>query len=179
MPEALGRLVAFLREKQILHRLGIVISLSIIAFAFYILFHIVKKIDPDKLLLALAKTDLHSVAWAALAVAAGYFTLTFYDLFALRTIGRNDVPYRIAALAGFTSYAVGHNVGASVFTGGAVRYRVYSAWNLDAIEVAKICFIAGPDILARQCRGARARHPLFTRKRFINCRWGSAARSRC
>jgi glycosyltransferase 2 family protein len=143
MPEALGRLVAFLREKQILHRLGVVISLSIIAFAFYILFHIVKKIDSVKLLHALRETDLHSVAWAALAVAAGYFTLTFYDLFALRTIGRNDVPYRIAALAGFTSYAVGHNVGASVFTGGAVRYRVYSAWNLDAIEVAKICFIAG------------------------------------
>ena len=69
--------------------------------------------------------------------------MTFYDLFALRTIGRKDVPYRIAALAGFTSYSIGHNVGASVFTGGAVRYRIYSAWGLDAIEVAKICFIAG------------------------------------
>ena len=30
-----------------------------------------------------------------------------------------------------------------VFTGGAVRYRVYSAWGLTAIDVAKICFIAG------------------------------------
>ena len=30
-----------------------------------------------------------------------------------------------------------------MFTGGAVRYRIYSAWGLDAIEVAKICFIAG------------------------------------
>ena len=80
---------------------------------------------------------------AALFVAAGYFTLTFYDLFALRTIGANHIPYRIAALAGFTSYSIGHNVGASVFTGGAVRYRVYSAWGLTAIDVAKICFIAG------------------------------------
>jgi uncharacterized membrane protein YbhN (UPF0104 family) len=53
------------------------------------------------------------------------------------------VPYWVAALAGFTSYAVGHNVGASVFTGGAVRYRIYSAWGLDAIAVAKICFVAG------------------------------------
>ena len=53
------------------------------------------------------------------------------------------MPYRVAALAGFTSYSVGHNVGASVFTGGAVRYRIYSAWGLDAIAVAKICFIAG------------------------------------
>ena len=80
---------------------------------------------------------------AALFVAGGYFTLTFYDLFALRTIGRPDVPYWAAALAGFTSYSVGHNVGASVFTGGAVRYRVYSAWGLNAIDVAKICFVAG------------------------------------
>jgi glycosyltransferase 2 family protein len=30
-----------------------------------------------------------------------------------------------------------------VFTGGAVRYRIYSVHGLDAIEVAKICFIAG------------------------------------
>ena len=53
------------------------------------------------------------------------------------------MPYRVAALAGFTSYSVGHNVGASVFTGGAVRYRIYSAWGLSVIEVTKICFIAG------------------------------------
>jgi uncharacterized membrane protein YbhN (UPF0104 family) len=80
---------------------------------------------------------------AALFVAAGYLTLTFYDLFALRTIGRSEVPYWAAALAGFTSYSVGHNVGASVFTGGAVRYRIYSGWGLNAIEVAKLCFVAG------------------------------------
>ena len=88
-------------------------------------------------------TDPRNIMLAALLVAGGYFTLTFYDLFALRTIGRDDVPYRIAALGGFTSYSIGHNVGASVFTGGAVRYRIYSAWGLDAIEVAKLCFIAG------------------------------------
>ena len=54
-----------------------------------------------------------------------------------------DIPYRINALAAFTSYSIGHNVGASVFTGGAVRYRIYSAWGLNAIDVAKICFLAG------------------------------------
>ncbi len=79
----------------------------------------------------------------ALFVAAGYSTLTFYDLFALRTIGRNEIPYRIAAIAGFTSYAIGHNVGASVFSGGAVRYRIYSGCGLSVIEVTKICFVAG------------------------------------
>ena len=95
------------------------------------------------LLEALKSTEWRDIALAALFVAAGYFTLTFYDLFALRTIGVNHVPYRVAALAGFTSYSIGHNIGASAFTGGAVRYRVYSAWGLTAIDVAKVCFIAG------------------------------------
>jgi glycosyltransferase 2 family protein len=108
-----------------------------------VLFRILRDIDVSEVMQALRETDKRDVALAALFVALGYFTLTFYDLFALRTIGRADVPYRVAALAGFTSYSVGHNVGASVITGGAVRYRIYSAWGLDAIAVAKLCFIAG------------------------------------
>jgi glycosyltransferase 2 family protein len=34
-------------------------------------------------------------------------------------------------------------VGVSVFSGGAVRYRVYAAWGMDGIAVAKLCFLAG------------------------------------
>ena len=124
-------------------RIGFLLSITIIAIAVYVLFNILRGIDFGKVMHALVTTEPRDILLAALFVAGGYFTLTFYDLFALRTIGRPDVPYRIAALAGFTSYSVGHNVGASVFTGGAVRYRVYSAWGLDAIEVAKLCFIAG------------------------------------
>jgi uncharacterized membrane protein YbhN (UPF0104 family) len=53
------------------------------------------------------------------------------------------VPYRTAALAGFTSYAIGHNMGATALVAGAVRLHVYSAWGLSVIEVAKIAFITG------------------------------------
>jgi hypothetical protein len=125
------------------HRIGFVLSVTIIAVAAVVLYRKLHNIDVGKVLTAMATVEYRDVAIAALFVAGGYFTLTFYDLFALRTIGRKDVPYRVAALAGFTSYSVGHNVGASVFTGGAVRYRIYSAWGLDAVEVAKLCFIAG------------------------------------
>ena len=119
------------------------LSVAIIAIAVVVLYRILRDIDVHEVIEALVTTKWRDIALAALFVAGGYFTLTFYDLFALRTIGRRDVPYRIAALAGFTSYSVGHNVGASVFTGGAVRYRIYSAWGISAIEVAKICFVAG------------------------------------
>jgi glycosyltransferase 2 family protein len=141
--DAVHRAALFCDEKIGWNRIGVVLSLAIITIAVVVLYRILRNIDGGEVVEALVRTDWHHFALAALFVAGGYFTLTFYDLFALRTIGRNDVPYWAAALAGFTSYSVGHNVGASVLTGGAVRYRVYSAWGLNAVDVAKICFVAG------------------------------------
>ncbi|MGJ5221069.1 lysylphosphatidylglycerol synthase domain-containing protein [Bradyrhizobium oligotrophicum] len=143
MLEAIRRAMSFLRQKQILHKLGVVISVTVIGIACYVLFHMLRGIDFNEVLEAIKSTEPKQIAMAALFVMAGYFTLTFYDLFATRAIGHAHVPYRINALAAFTSYSIGHNVGASVFTGGAVRYRIYSAWGLNAIDVAKICFLAG------------------------------------
>src|ERR1700704_4435563 len=143
MLEAIRRAVSFLRQKQILHKLGVLVSVAVIAIACYVLFHMLRNIDFEDVLEAIKATEPRQVALAGLFVAAGYFTLTFYDWFAVRAIGRPDIPYRVNALAAFASYAIGHNVGASVFTGGAVRYRIYSAWGLNAIDVAKICFLAG------------------------------------
>lgn len=140
---AVQRMLVSLRESRFLSRIGAILSLTIIAVAAYVLFHQIKDIDVDDVLAALWEMQLSNVILAALFVAAGYFTLTFYDLFALRTIGKAAIPYRIAALAGFTSYSIGHNIGASAFSGGAVRFRIYSGCGLDAIEVAKICFVAG------------------------------------
>jgi glycosyltransferase 2 family protein len=133
----------FFDRKIGLRRLGVIISLTMITIAVVVLYRILRDIDPDALIDAIDATDWKTLIIAGLFVFAGYLTLTFYDLFALRTIGRSDVPYRIAALSGFTSYAVGHNVGASVFSGGAVRYRIYSSWGLSVVEVTKICFVAG------------------------------------
>src|SRR5438445_7384063 len=143
MLEAIRRAISFLRQKQILHKLGVVISVTVIGIACYVLFHMLRGIDVDGVIEALKQTEPSSIGLAALFVAAGYFTLTFYDLFAGRAIGRSDIPYRVNALAAFTSYSIGHNVRASVFTGGAVRYRIYSACGLNAIDVANICFLAG------------------------------------
>jgi uncharacterized membrane protein YbhN (UPF0104 family) len=137
------RVARFCQRRIGWNRIGVVLSLTIIAVALAVLYRMLNGIDVDDVIEAIKATRLSSVAIAGAFVAAGYFTLTLYDLFALRTIGRADVPYRVAAFAGFTSYSVGHNVGATVFTGGAVRYRIYSACGLNAIEVAKVCFVAG------------------------------------
>lgn len=143
MINALQTAASFIDRKIGWSRIGLIVSLTIIAVALHTLFKLLQHIDIQKIIDAIREKQGREIAIAAGAVAAGYFTLTFYDLFALRTIGRSDIPYRIAALSGFTSYAVGHNIGATVLTGGAVRYRIYSAHGLDAVEVAKLCFVAG------------------------------------
>ena len=102
-------------------------------------------------------------------MVGAFCTLTFYDLFALRTIGKTHVPYRIAAMSSFTSYTIGHNIGATVFTGGAIRFRIYSDYGLTAIDVAKICFLSGLTfwlgnlfVLGSAWPGIRRRRPRWT-----------------
>src|ERR1700712_4705829 len=141
MLEAIRRAVSFLRQKQILHKLGVVVSITVVAIACYVLYHMLRGINVQEVLEAVKGTEPRQIALAALFVAAGYFTLTFYDLFAVRAIGRSDFSYRVKAHADFANYSIGQIDDASVFTGSFDRYRIYSAWGLNAIDVAKICFL--------------------------------------
>jgi uncharacterized membrane protein YbhN (UPF0104 family) len=124
-------------------RLGIAASVVMIGIAITTLVRTLKGVDIGVIVVALAEKPLLQIALAALCVVGAFCTLTFYDFFALRTIGKRHVPYRIAALSSFTSYTIGHNIGATVFTGGAIRFRIYSDYGLNAIDVAKICFLSG------------------------------------
>ena len=124
-------------------RIGIAVSVLVVIAAGIVLYHILRDIEWSLVGRAIRSTPSSDIALAACFVAAGYVTLTFYDFFSLRTIGRHHVPYRIAAMASFTSYSIGHNLGATVFTAGAVRWRIYSAWDLSLIDVAKMAFVTG------------------------------------
>ena len=123
--------------------LSVALSLSVAVFAALILWHLLRDVDIDDVIAALSAQPIGNIAIAGLFAVAGYVTLTFYDVFALRIIGRRAVPFRVAALASFTSYTIGHSLGAATLTGGLVRLRVYSAWGLDVLDVAKIAFVTG------------------------------------
>src|SRR3569833_2227022 len=124
-------------------RLGVAASFLIIAFAITTLVRTLRGVDTSVILTALTELPLYRIGLAALCVVGAFCTLTFYDFLALRTIGKKHVPYRIASLSSFTSYTIGHNIGATMFTGGAIRFRIYSDYGLSAIDVAKICFLSG------------------------------------
>jgi uncharacterized membrane protein YbhN (UPF0104 family) len=125
------------------HTIGVVISLSIFALAAYALYRPLRDVDFGKIVTAIEAQSIKSIAIAAAFVAAGYITLTFYDVFALRVIGRHKVPYSVAALASFTSSTIGHSLGAAAVTGGLVRLRIYSGWGLTVVDIAKVALITG------------------------------------
>ncbi len=122
---------------------GFALSATIVGISLYVLSRILHDIDVGRVLAHVRAIPPGSIASAVFFIGCAYATLTCYDLFALRTIGAYHVPYRIAALASFTSYAIGHNIGATAFSGGAIRYRIYSYFGLNVVDVAKLCFLTG------------------------------------
>ena len=125
------------------NRMSVAISLLIVAAAFLILYYVLRDVDVGKVMTAFQAQSRPKIVVASAFVVAGYVTLTFYDFFALRTIGRDAVPFPVAAFASFTSYTIGHTLGAATLTGGAVRLRIYSVWGLSVLDVAKIALITG------------------------------------
>ncbi len=65
---------------------------------------------------------------------AAYVALGEYDQLALRHLGKK-IAWRFVFLCSFTTYALSHNVGASVLSGAVVRYRAYSSKGLTAAEI--------------------------------------------
>ena len=123
--------------------LGFAVSLALVAAACFVLYRLLGDVDVGKIAAALRAIPPRAVITAFLLIAASYFTLTFYDYFALRVIGHAHIPYRIAALTGFMAYTIGHNIGATVLTGGLVRFRIYRGWGLGLVDIAKIAFMTG------------------------------------
>jgi glycosyltransferase 2 family protein len=123
--------------------LGVLVSLAIAGVAIFALTHALKKVDYDEVFAIVRRTNSELIALSLLLVATSYGSLTLYDLLALRTIKRTDIPYRIAALASFTSYPIAHGLGAVALISPVIRYRIYSCNGLGAIDVANICFLTG------------------------------------
>src|SRR4029077_5808370 len=123
--------------------LGGALSLLVGAGVSVALWDLLRDIDVGKVVAAFTAQPIRNIVIAGGFVVLGYVTLTFYDVFALHIIGRGTIPFHVAALASFTSYTIGHSLGAATLTGAVVRLRVYSAWGLGVLDIAKIAFVTG------------------------------------
>ena len=147
-----------------------IIGLSAVAVSSWLLFK-----DLRGLSLASLKSALVSISPTRWLLAIGstslaYSALAWYDRIALLHLGRR-IGWRYVAVASFTTYALAHNIGASVFSGAVVRYRAYSekglsvgeigvlvafcsfTFALGAMTVGGLCLLFHPE-LARRFAGA-------------------------
>jgi glycosyltransferase 2 family protein len=122
---------------------GTAASLAVAAGAIYALTHAIKKLDLTHVVSIAEATDPRLIAMALVLVALSYGSVTLYDLLALRTLGRDDVPYRTAALASFTSFPIAHGIGAVALISPVIRYRMYAPYKLGVPDIAAIAVLTG------------------------------------
>jgi uncharacterized membrane protein YbhN (UPF0104 family) len=75
---------------------------------------------------------------AGASTLVAYAALAWYDRIALLYLGVTHISWAFISLCSFTTYALSHNIGASVFSGAMVRYRAYSTKGLTAGQVATL-----------------------------------------
>lgn len=88
------------------------------------------------------RTAMAALPVIALWKAAGftvlaYLVLAIYDKLGSIYAGR-PVSWPKSFLASFCGYSLAHNLGFAAVSGAAVRYRLYSAWGLTPLEIAKV-----------------------------------------
>jgi uncharacterized membrane protein YbhN (UPF0104 family) len=128
--------------KRLLMNVVLVAALCLAAYLLYVTF---ERYTFDQVLQSVESIPLWRLAAAFGFVVASYFSLTLFDVLALRYIGK-PLAYRKAAIASFVGLSIGHNLGVAALSSGAVRYRYYSRWGLNAEDVAKVILFCGTTV---------------------------------
>jgi phosphatidylglycerol lysyltransferase len=113
------------------------LGVALLGVAVFVLHHLLGKYHWRDILERVQAISNTKLLRAAFFTCAGYGCLTLYDALAVRFAGAR-VPYPRVALISFMGYAIGHNVGLNSISGGAVRYRAYTALGLSAKQIATI-----------------------------------------
>lgn len=158
-----------------------VLTAALFAGGAWALYHLLKPVNFHDVAAQIRGTPWHIIALALLCTAGGYTALVGYDWSALRYLDKK-LPLPVIFTGGFLGYALGNTIGAGPVTGGAVRYRIYSALGLPAYDIAGIAvfgslaFGFGATLIGF---GALAYHPhaldALTSLNALTIRWGSLA----
>ncbi|WP_253902791.1 bifunctional lysylphosphatidylglycerol flippase/synthetase MprF [Corallococcus exiguus] len=113
------------------------LPLLLLCVAAYVLHRELSHYRREDVSAGLAAVTASRILLALAVTVVNYAALTLYDVLALGHAGHR-IPYSRVGFTSFVGYAFGHNLGASFLSGGSVRYRLYSAWGLTALDVARV-----------------------------------------
>lgn len=100
----------------------------------YLLYKEIRTLSLADLTDSLGAIGLTDWLLAGLSTLGAYAALAWYDRIAMAHLGRH-ISWWFITLCSFTTYALAHNIGASVFSGAVVRYRAYRSKGLTAQEI--------------------------------------------
>ncbi len=106
-------------KKRMTKYIGPVLGIMLFTAALWILDRELKAYHLHDILHHLGSIPGRSIFLAVVLTVMSYLIMTSYDSLALRYL-RHPLPYRKIALASFTGYAFGNNLGFSLVAGGSV-----------------------------------------------------------
>ena len=112
------------------------IGLAAVVVSGYFLYQELKTTSLSAIWTAVLAIPPHRILLAGASTLVAYTALAWYDRIALLHLGVRHISWLFVSLCSFTTYALSHNIGASVFSGALVRYRAYTAKGLTAAQVA-------------------------------------------
>lgn len=119
-------------------------SMIVIGFglAGYLLYNGLRQFTFAEIVQSVQAIPTANLVMALVFAAASYLCLTFFDWAGVLYVG-GRLPYPKIALASFLALSIGQSVGLAGLSSGAIRYRYYAHWGLDAEAVAKIVILSG------------------------------------
>lgn len=120
--------------KRYLHYLWPVIGIGAVVLSLWLLFRELQGLSLAEVETAFAAIPASRWGLAVIFTLVAYLALAWYDRIALFHLGFK-LSWRFISAVSFTTYALSHNVGMSMFSGAMVRYRAYSTKGLTITDV--------------------------------------------
>ncbi len=110
------------------------VSTAAIILSIYILYKDLQGLSLEEFMASINAIPVSGWILASVATLVAYAALAAYDHLALEHLGHR-ISLWFITITSFTTYALSHTIGASVFSGALVRYRAYTSKGLTGSEV--------------------------------------------
>jgi uncharacterized membrane protein YbhN (UPF0104 family) len=118
-----------------------VASVVIIAIAALVLWRKLAQVDPSGVAANFAAIPGSALVLAGFFTGCALFAMALYEVQMLRYL-RPKASWRRPFVTALIAYPIGHTVGFGAFSGGAIRYRIYSAARFGAADIGKLILLS-------------------------------------
>ena len=110
------------------------IGIAAVIFSVMLLLDQLRDISYEDLVASVHAVPVFNWIMALACTVMAFVALAGYDQLALRHL-RHKIPFSFVTATSFATYALAHNIGASVVSGAVVRYRAYASKGLSGSQV--------------------------------------------